>query len=61
MLVQQDGQFDQRLVAYIVAVEGQQPDQGELQAFLRRQLPTYMVPSAFEIVERFPADASRQD
>ena len=26
----------------------------DLQAFLKRQLPPYMVPSAFEIVERFP-------
>jgi amino acid adenylation domain-containing protein len=54
VLVQKHGQFDDRLVAYIVVANDQKSDSGELQAFLKRQLPSYMVPSAFEIVERFP-------
>ena len=54
VLVQKNDQLDQRLVAYIVVADGQRPDSDDLQAFLKRQLPPYMVPSAFEIVERFP-------
>ena len=54
VLVQKNDQLDERLVAYIVVADGQRPDSDDLQAFLKRQLPPYMVPSAFEIVERFP-------
>ena len=53
-VVQQGSHLDQRLVAYVVAVEGEKPDSGDLQAFVKRHLPSYMVPSTFEIVERFP-------
>jgi amino acid adenylation domain-containing protein len=54
VLVQKNDQLDERLVAYIVVADGQRPDSDDLQAFLKRQLPPYMVPSAFEVVERFP-------
>ena len=54
VLVQQHGPLDQRLVAFIVVIEGQRPHVADLQTFLKKRLPTYMVPSTFEIVERFP-------
>ena len=52
--VQKNDELDQRLAAYLVVNDGQSPDSGDLQVFLKRQLPPYMVPSVFEIVERFP-------
>ena len=36
------------------SIEGQRPHVADLQTFLKKRLPTYMVPSTFEIVERFP-------
>jgi thioesterase domain-containing protein/acyl carrier protein len=54
-VVVQDGMNAERqLVAYVIASKDRKVDGVELQAFLRRQLPTYMVPSGFEMVERFP-------
>jgi amino acid adenylation domain-containing protein len=54
VLVQAHGQFDDRLVAYIVMANDRKSNVGDLQGFLKHQLPSYMVPSAFEIVDRFP-------
>lgn len=53
VLVQKNDQHDERLVAFIV-INAQKPESGDLQEFLKRRLPAYMVPSSFEIVERFP-------
>ncbi len=54
VVVQEGLHIEQQLVAYVVAKSGQQLEGDELQAFLKRQLPTYMVPSLFEVIERFP-------
>ena len=43
-----------RLVAYLTPSDGGHPDTWRLQEFLRRQLPDYMVPTAFVVMERFP-------
>ncbi len=43
-----------RLVAYLVPIEGQTPDPGEIQVFLGRQLPTYMLPSNYVLLEALP-------
>ena len=43
-----------RLVAYLTPSDGGHPDTWRLQEFLRRQLPEYMVPTAFVVMERFP-------
>ncbi|HSM56063.1 MAG TPA: amino acid adenylation domain-containing protein [Candidatus Sulfomarinibacteraceae bacterium] len=47
-----------RLVAYVVPVEGRQADKGpeppDLQQFLRRRLPDYMVPAAFVPMQALP-------
>lgn len=48
---------DQQLVAYIVAA-GEAPTDNELRAHLRRNLPDYMIPSAFVLLETLPLTSS---
>jgi len=43
-----------RLVAYVVGAGGVAPEIGELRAHLRQQLPNYMVPTAFVVLEALP-------
>jgi amino acid adenylation domain-containing protein len=43
-----------RLVAYYREAEGRRPGAAELQEFLRRHLPDYMVPATFVALESFP-------
>ncbi|MBW4670971.1 MAG: amino acid adenylation domain-containing protein [Cyanomargarita calcarea GSE-NOS-MK-12-04C] len=45
---------DKRLVAYIVAHQGQKPTINQLQNFLSQKLPDYMMPSAFVMLEALP-------
>jgi amino acid adenylation domain-containing protein len=45
---------DKRLVAYLVAGAEGAPTNQELRAFLKQQLPEYMVPSAFVTLEALP-------
>ena len=45
---------DKRLVAYVVAHEGEKPGQLELQSFLRARLIEQMVPSAFVLLAEMP-------
>ncbi|HEY7496545.1 MAG TPA: non-ribosomal peptide synthetase, partial [Candidatus Tectomicrobia bacterium] len=54
VIVREDSPGDIRLVAYVVA--SQEPDAAmpELRSFLRGQLPEYMIPSAFVILDRLP-------
>jgi len=47
---------DKRLAAYIVSAK--KPKSEELRAFLGQQLPEYMVPSAFVILESLPLTAN---
>ena len=49
-----DMREDKRLVAYLVAKEGHTLDQGDLKACLGRQLPDFMVPSAFVSLDQMP-------
>jgi len=58
VLAQEDGPGGKRLVAYLVAAEGDPPDPEELRSFLRRSLPDYMVPSSFVELEGLPLTAS---
>jgi amino acid adenylation domain-containing protein len=53
-----DGRDDRRLVGYVVPKNGQEPDLQELQRYLRRNLPAYMIPSRFVVLERLPLTAS---
>ncbi|KAB8321067.1 non-ribosomal peptide synthetase [Tolypothrix campylonemoides VB511288] len=45
---------DKRLVAYLVSQTEAIPEVGELRSFLKQQLPEYMVPSYFVVLESLP-------
>jgi amino acid adenylation domain-containing protein/non-ribosomal peptide synthase protein (TIGR01720 family) len=52
--VREDAPGEKRLVAYVVAGEGYAPQYAELRAFLQRELPDYMVPSAIVSLRALP-------
>ena len=55
VLAREDHPGEKRLVAYLVAVGSHRaPDAAELREFLKQNLPDYMVPSVFAILDRFP-------
>jgi amino acid adenylation domain-containing protein len=54
VLVRTDTDGQQVLVAYVRARAGQRPRAEELRGHLRAQVPAYMVPSCFLLLERFP-------
>jgi amino acid adenylation domain-containing protein len=55
VVLRQDRNQNQRLIAYIVACDGQSvPATVELQRFLRERLPDYMIPSAFVALPSLP-------
>jgi len=53
VLAREDQPGDQRLVAYLVP-EGDPPDPAALRAALKQQLPEYMVPTGFVVLEALP-------
>ncbi|HEX6910323.1 MAG TPA: amino acid adenylation domain-containing protein, partial [Longimicrobium sp.] len=54
-LVRGDAPGDRRIVAYVVAAEGQEmPAAADLRAHVKARLPEYMVPSAFVPLEALP-------
>jgi amino acid adenylation domain-containing protein len=57
VVVRGDGEA-QQLVAYVVAADGATPANGELRAQLQQQLPDYMVPSHYVMVEQIPLTPS---
>ncbi|BAY23352.1 amino acid adenylation domain-containing protein [Calothrix sp. NIES-2100] len=54
ILVREDQPDDKQLVAYIVAKSEQVPTTSELRNWLKVQLPDYMLPSAFVLLEALP-------
>jgi amino acid adenylation domain-containing protein len=54
VLAREDVPGEKRLVAYVVPREGQTPDLDQLRRHLRQELPDYMVPSAWVLLERLP-------
>ena len=54
VVAREDVPGDKRLVAYMVLREQQTATVGELQSHATKQLPNYMVPSAFVPLETFP-------
>src|SRR5262249_1005492 len=58
VVVREDRPGDKRLVAYLTASPGWQPDDVILRRELKAQLPEYMVPSRFVLLESFPLTTS---
>ncbi len=54
IIVREDVPGDSRLVAYFVPRQKPAPGVNELRSFLREQLPEYMVPSTFVVLEQLP-------
>ncbi|MGB5851627.1 MAG: amino acid adenylation domain-containing protein, partial [Rhodanobacter sp.] len=54
VLAREDRPGDMRLVAYVAAAAGTNPDPAELSAHLRASLPEYMVPSHYVMLEAIP-------
>ncbi len=53
-IIREDRPGDRRLVAYVVADRQTEPTEGELRTFIQSQLPDYMLPSAFVLLDRLP-------
>lgn len=58
VMVREDVPGDPRLVAYLVSSNGYAPAGDDLRQLLRRQLPDYMVPSAFVLLDSMPLSAN---
>ncbi len=58
VLLREDRPGDKRLVGYVVAEEGETPDEEELKVALLAHLPSYMVPSRIVTIDAFPTNAS---
>ena len=54
VLLREDAPGDKRLIAYIVANSETTLTTGELHVFLKENLPDYMVPAAFVLLEALP-------
>ncbi len=54
VVAHEDVPGDKRLLAYVVLREKQTATVGDLQSNVTKQLPNYMVPSAFVLLEAFP-------
>ena len=54
VLAREEGLNNKRLIGYVVPAKGASPNAGELRAFLKKQLPDYMVPSDFVMLDEFP-------
>ena len=58
VIAREDIPGDKRLVAYVVAAEGAVLEGAELRAALARELPDYMIPSAFIVLDALPVTAN---
>ncbi|MEE9385195.1 MAG: amino acid adenylation domain-containing protein [Nannocystaceae bacterium] len=53
LTLREDRPGDQRLIAYLVA-DGAELDTGEVERDLRRQIPAYMMPNTFVVLDELP-------
>lgn len=60
VIAREDQQGVKQLVAYVVCLDGPAPSQPELRAFLRSEVPEYMVPSLFVFLEAMPLTANNK-
>ena len=54
VVVREDALSDKRLIAYVTPSSAIRPLDTELRDFIKKQLPSYMVPSAFLWLDAFP-------
>jgi thioesterase domain-containing protein/acyl carrier protein len=54
VVVREDAPGEQRLVAYVVSAEGARPTATEMRRHMRREVPDYMIPSAFVSLKEIP-------
>ncbi len=54
VILREDVPNDKRLVGYVVAKAGENPDMISLRDYLKKKLPDYMIPSALMPVEHIP-------
>lgn len=54
VVAREDSAGDKRLITYLVAVQGAKPTSTELRHYLQQQLPDYMVPSTFVLLQAMP-------
>ena len=54
VMAREDGSGDKRLVAYVVPKQEPAPTLSVLRSFLKAQLPEYMIPSAFVVLDALP-------
>ncbi|MFI0982767.1 amino acid adenylation domain-containing protein [Streptomyces sp. NPDC021093] len=60
VIVREDQPGDKRLVGYAVPAPGQHPDSAELRRYAAGQLPDYMVPAVFVLLDDLPLTANRK-
>jgi thioesterase domain-containing protein/acyl carrier protein len=58
VVAREDDGGAKRLLVYYVSRDEQEPETSELREFLRRQLPEYMVPSAFVRLKEIPLNSN---
>ena len=58
VMIREDQPGNQRLVAYVVAGQDEQPDPAAVKWWLKESLPEYMVPSAFVCLEALPLNTN---
>jgi thioesterase domain-containing protein/acyl carrier protein len=54
VIVREDTANNKRIVAYLIAQKGSEPDKLALRNYLSGCLPEYMIPAAFVVMEQFP-------
>lgn len=60
LLVREDTPGDKRLVAYVQPVAGMEVDETAVRDHLQTNLPSYMIPTAFVMMDAFPLTPNRK-